>query len=338
MTLPSRNGTAIEGIMDAFSSYVFSSMPAHLIYVPEMRLVDRSEVFNIYKPAVEAVTEEDLKGFSGSWSREDSLQKMVKHKVKFATFSHRWLNTGEPTFQDMSESRKYMLKNLAGYHKLTKFCDKAREYDCELAWSDTCCINKDSSAELDEAIQAMFSWYRTATVCIAYLACSSSVLDFVQEPWFTRGWTLQELLAPKRIKFYGQNWEPLSDNPDDKHPKSTTPDVEKSTPITSDILTAITRLTEIGSHDLTEFSPGISYVHQRLRWASKRTTTRIEDIGILPHWHIRCQHADNIWRGSAILVPVDGDHLATMQELGYLRMGGRIVTIFLCDTTLAQRL
>ncbi|KAG0702636.1 hypothetical protein DFH29DRAFT_491604 [Suillus ampliporus] len=279
MASPSRNGIAIEGIMDAFSSYVFSSMPAHLIYVPEMRLVDRNEVFNIYKPAVEAITEEDLKEFSGYWTREESLQKVLRHRVKFATFSHRWFHTGEPTFQDMSKSRKDMLKNLAGYPKLTKFCEKAKEYDCELAWSDTCCINKDSSAELDEAIQAMFNWYRTAAVCIAYLACSSSVSDFEQEPWFTRGWTLQELLAPEKMKFYGRNWEPLSDNPDDKHPTATIPDVEKST-ITSppDILTAITRLTEIGSSDLTGFSPGISRVHQRLRWASKRTTTRIEDM------------------------------------------------------------
>ncbi|KAG2125680.1 hypothetical protein DEU56DRAFT_566360 [Suillus clintonianus] len=276
MTSPSTNGTAIEGIIDVFSSYVFSSMPTHLIYIPEMRLVDRNEVFNIYKPAVEAITADDLKKFSGSWSREESLHKVVRDKVKFATLSHRWLHAGEPTFQDMS-------KNLPGYHKLTKFCEKAREYDCELAWSDTCCINKGSSAELDEAIQAMFKWYRTAAICIVYLACSSSVWDFAQEPWFTRGWTLPELLAPEKMKFYGRNWEPLSDDPDDKHPKvlAAPPDDEKSLLITSsqsNILTAITRLTEIELHDLTGFSPGIFRVHQRLRWASRRTTTRIEDM------------------------------------------------------------
>ncbi|KAG1745607.1 hypothetical protein EDB19DRAFT_453342 [Suillus lakei] len=281
MTSPSTNNTAIEGIMDVFSSHVFGGMPTRLIYVPEMRLVDRNEVFNIYKPAVKAITEDDLKKFSGSWSREETLHKVLRNKIKFATLSHRWLDTGEPTFQGMSESQKDMSKNQAGYHKLTKFCEKAREYDCELAWSDTCCINKDSSAELDEAIQAMFKWYRTAAICIAYLACSSSASDFVQEPWFTRGWTLPELLAPEKMKFYGRNWEPLSDDPDDKHPKAlaTTPDDEKSKPLaSSQILNAITRLTEIESHDLTRFSPGIVHVHQRLRWASRRTTTRIEDM------------------------------------------------------------
>ncbi|KAG1758785.1 hypothetical protein EDD22DRAFT_175420 [Suillus occidentalis] len=206
MMSTSTNGTAIEGIMDAFSSYVFSSMPTHLIYVPDMRLVDRNEVFKIYKPAVAAITEDDLEKFSGSRSREENLYEVLKDKVKFAMFSHRWLDTGEPTFQNMSESQKDASKSLAGYHKLIKFCEKAREYDCELAWSDTCCINKDSSAELDEAIQAMFKWYRGAAICIAYLACSSSVSDFAQEPWFTRGWTLQELLAPEKMKFYGRNW------------------------------------------------------------------------------------------------------------------------------------
>ncbi|KAG1745608.1 hypothetical protein EDB19DRAFT_453572 [Suillus lakei] len=257
-------------------------MPAHLIHVPDMRLVDRDEVFNMYKPVVEAITEDELKKFLGS-SRQETLHKVLRDKVKFATLSHRWLDTGEPTFQDMSESQKDMSKNLAGYDKLTKFCEKAGEYDCELAWSDTCCINKDSSAELDEAIQAMFNWYRTAAICIAYLASSSSASDFTQEPWFTRGWTLQELLAPEKMKFYGQNWEPLSDDPDDKHPTAlaTTPDDEISTPITPsqpDILSSITRLTDIEPRDLISFSRGIDNVHQRLRWASRRTTTRIEDM------------------------------------------------------------
>lgn len=285
MTSTSTNGTAIEGIMDAFSSYVFSSMPTRLIYVPEMRLVDRNEVFKIYKPAVTAITEDDLEKFSGSRSREENLHKVLKDKVKFAMFSHRWLDTGEPTFRDMSEPQIDASRSLAGYHKLTKFCEKAREYDCELAWSDTCCINKDSSAELDESIQAMFKWYRGAAICIAYLACSSSVSDFALEPWFTRGWTLQELLAPEKMKFYGRNWRPLSEDLDDKRPKAlaTAPDDEKSSLIASpldqpDILTAITRLTEIGLHDLTSFSPGVFRVHQRLRWASRRTTTRIEDV------------------------------------------------------------
>lgn len=246
-----------------------------------MRLVDRDEVFNMYKPVVESITEDELKKFSGS-SRKETLHKVLRDKVKFATLSHRWLDTGEPTFQDMSESQKDLSGN-PGYHKLTYFCEKAGEYDCELAWSDTCCINKESSAELDEATQAMFNWYHNAAICIAYLACSSSVSDFAQEPWFTRGWTLQELLAPEKMKFYGKNWEPLSDNLDDKHPRylATSSEDEFSTPITpsqSDILTTITHLTEIESRDLISFSRGIHNVHQRLRWASRRTTTRVEDM------------------------------------------------------------
>lgn len=283
MTSPLTNVTPIEGIMDAFSFYVFSGMPAHLIHVPDMMLMNRDEVFNKYKDVVKAITEDDLEKFSGPWSREETLHKVLRDKVKFATLSHRWLDTGEPTFQDMSESQKDMSKNPTGYAKLTNFCEKAGEYDCELAWSDTCCINKDSSAELDEAIQAMFNWYRSAAICIAYLANSSTTLDFAQEPWFTRGWTLQELLAPEKMRFYGKNWEPLSEDLDDKHPRdSATPSKDEiSTPITPsqpDILTAITRLTEIESRDLVSFSRGIDNVHQRLRWASRRTTTRIEDM------------------------------------------------------------
>ncbi|OJA12964.1 hypothetical protein AZE42_04715 [Rhizopogon vesiculosus] len=83
------------------------------------------------------------------------------------------------------------------------------------------------------------------------------------------------------MKFYGRNWEPLSDNRDDKHPNVPTPGVEGSMPITSshaDILASITSLTEIQEYDLTGFSPGVFRVQQRLRWASRRTTTRIEDM------------------------------------------------------------
>lgn len=248
-------------------------MPARLIYVPEMRVVDRNEVFGMYKPAVEALREEDLNPFLGYWSREETLRKALRNTIKFAIFSHRW-GSEEPTFLDMtSEPRKGTLKALSGYQKLTRFCGIAQQYSCELAWSDTCCINKESSAELEEAIQAMFKWYRTANICIAYLACSTNLVDFEKEPWFTRGWTLQELLAPEKMKFYGREWIPLSEDPDDKHPRALDNSVPHDT-----ILTTIIHLTEIAEYDLVDFSPGVFRVQQRLRWAARRTTTRVEDM------------------------------------------------------------
>ncbi|KAI9461115.1 hypothetical protein HD554DRAFT_2206777 [Boletus coccyginus] len=152
----------------------------------------------------------------------------------------------------------------AGYSKLVNFCEKAAEYDCCLAWSDTCCINKDSSTELEEAIRSMFKWYRDAHVCIAYLAEVSSIDDLWKDVWFTRGWTLQELLAPRMMKFYGKGWVPFSNNVNDKQ------DVR--------MLDALSRATGIPHRDLRHFRPGTRAVHEKMLWASNRTTTRVEDI------------------------------------------------------------
>lgn len=78
-----------------------------------------------------------------------------------------------------------------------------------MKWIDTCCIDKTSSAELSEAINSMFAWYRNAQVCYAYLSDTSAKdgplagrdSSFRKSAWFKRGWTLQELLAPLTLSF-----------------------------------------------------------------------------------------------------------------------------------------
>ncbi|OAX36716.1 hypothetical protein K503DRAFT_824140 [Rhizopogon vinicolor AM-OR11-026] len=109
--------------------------------------------------------------------------------VKYAILSHRWLDEGEPTYEEMKSGTK-----------LEKFCEKALEYDVEFAWSDTCCIDKNSSTELDESIRSMFRWYANSHICITHLAQSETIEDIMDDEWAERGWTLQELLAPGRIR------------------------------------------------------------------------------------------------------------------------------------------
>ncbi|KAI8282315.1 hypothetical protein K4K60_003645 [Colletotrichum sp. SAR11_57] len=94
--------------------------------------------------------------------------------------------------------------------------DEARRDGFDWAWLDTCCIDKTSSAELSEAINSMFRWYRQARVCYVYLSDLPSQYpgdvdrrQFHSAKWFTRGWTLQELIAPRAIEFYDQNWEEI---------------------------------------------------------------------------------------------------------------------------------
>ena len=186
---------------------------------------------------------------------------------KFAIFSHRW-GENEPQFSDILHKR-LTENHTVGYKKLLKFCQRATDYDCCYAWSDTCCINKDSSVELDEAIRSMYRWYSIAAVCIVHLAQSLTVDDFESEPWFKRGWTLQELLAPQVIKFYGTDWEPIY--------RETNASEKAGDKAIKEIWSAIEKVTGILHADLWHFVPSCDRVAEKMAWASQRKTTKIED-------------------------------------------------------------
>ena len=145
-----------------------------------------------------------------------------------------------------------------GLPKIELACKQAVDRGIRFVWIDTCCINKTSSAELSEAINSMFCWYQKAAVCYAYL---SDVDDlgprFGESKWFTRGWTLQELLAPSRVVFYSSNWTELG---------------EKTT--MASILSTITRIDYFVLRGETPLHP----VARQMSWAARRETTRSEDI------------------------------------------------------------
>ncbi|KAG1743791.1 heterokaryon incompatibility protein-domain-containing protein [Suillus lakei] len=238
---------------------VFNEMPSHLIYISDdyetTTLIDRETLVDLFRLELISACKDLVS--------KDEIPDVVRQKLKYAALSHRWLSVGEPTFQEMSVEGNHQ-STRPGFIKLRNFFQKARDYGCRLAWSDTCCIDKRSSAELDEAIRAMFKWYRNAEICIVFLAGSSSVSDFPGEVWFQRGWTLQELLAPRRIKFYGSYWDELSRSRNDKEDHS--------------MLEALSQVTGISRHNLLYFSPGLVDVREKMIWASKRRTTRMEDI------------------------------------------------------------
>ncbi|EIW76430.1 hypothetical protein CONPUDRAFT_17151, partial [Coniophora puteana RWD-64-598 SS2] len=183
----------------------------------------------------------------------------------YAIFSHRWGEL-EPKFTDVHHPSSMSVETRGGpgYAKLLKFCILARVAGCDLAWSDTCCINKDSSAELDENIRSMFRYYLNSHICIAYLAKSFVLDDLRREEWFTRGWTLQELVAPPRLKFFTGGWVQLSEG-----------DNDKCNPY---ILERIHQITSISLRDLLDFKPGTNRVSEKMSWAAARETTRIEDM------------------------------------------------------------
>ncbi|KIO09227.1 hypothetical protein M404DRAFT_309019 [Pisolithus tinctorius Marx 270] len=153
-----------------------------------------------------------------------------------------------------------------GFEKLQSFCVVACERGFLWAWSDTCCIDKDSSAELQEAIGSMFAWYRRSSITVVYLSDVPDTDSLGNSEWFRRGWTLQELLAPRTVLFYTQSWSLYKNLTSSNH----------KTDIA--VLEELERATGIESRFLTHFSPGMDDARSRLQWASSRRTTRPEDI------------------------------------------------------------
>ncbi|KAF9469415.1 hypothetical protein BDZ94DRAFT_1244395 [Collybia nuda] len=166
-----------------------------------------------------------------------------------------------------------------GFSKLDHFCSIARNvYGCDWAWSDTCCINKSDLSELDESIRSMFRWYRGATVCIVHLGGTrlsdfqSDLSEFkflAKDAWFSRGWTLQELLAPKMVKFYDRDWTSLSG-----WAYGQRDDVKSDKELFLEELASITKIPVL---DLLDYTPGVDRVRERMSWAAKRRTSRVED-------------------------------------------------------------
>jgi len=111
----------------------------------------------------------------------------------------------------------------------------------------------------------MFRWYRNSTICIIYLGETLILEDLRRDEWFIRGWTLQELLAPQKIKFFNKEWQPLTDQEDDK---------EEDTPL----MTVLEEVTGISETELQDFSPVPQHIDKRMTWAAQRRTTRAEDV------------------------------------------------------------
>ncbi|OAL53047.1 HET-domain-containing protein, partial [Pyrenochaeta sp. DS3sAY3a] len=209
---------------------------------------------------------------NGGFSLEDFTNRKIP---AYAILSHTWgPDTEEVTFKDLTERTG---EDKEGYRKLT-FCAKQAAHDgLQFFWADTCCIDKSSSSELSEAINSMFRYYQDAQKCYVYLSdvssdtCDQSPKDscgwrreFEKSRWFTRGWTLQELLAPRHVIFYNRHWKPLGTK--SEHALW----ISKIAAIDAEVLVE-------DSFSTTEILESCS-VAKRMSWASQRETTRTEDM------------------------------------------------------------
>ncbi|KAK6209428.1 hypothetical protein LQW54_006281 [Pestalotiopsis sp. IQ-011] len=134
----------------------------------------------------------------------------------YAILSHRWEDE-ETSLADLNTPVQDAVLGRRGYLKVKSACEYARHgHGLRYIWIDTCCIDKSSSAELSEAINSMYRWYGESGVCFAFLSDVSTIDDIAEEEselskskWATRGWTLQELLAPKNVIFLSSSWAEL---------------------------------------------------------------------------------------------------------------------------------
>ncbi|KAJ4991516.1 HET domain containing protein [Stagonosporopsis vannaccii] len=178
----------------------------------------------------------------------------------YAILSHTWSQTDkEITFAaflsgEFAENPEYA----ESYKKIRRCGEQAKRDGLGHFWVDTCCINKESSAELSEAINSMYAWYRDADVCYAYLHDVHDKTEFKNSRWFRRGWTLQELLAPADVIFFDAAWSTIG--------------------FKTSLIETLSRYTGInakalhGTARLNEFS-----IAEKMSWAACRQTSRIED-------------------------------------------------------------
>ncbi|KAF1973129.1 HET-domain-containing protein, partial [Bimuria novae-zelandiae CBS 107.79] len=181
----------------------------------------------------------------------------------YGILSHTWSTYEIPfrAFYDRTIHKAYPVAS----HKIYSTCDRALEDEIDYVWIDSCCIDKSSSAELSEAINSMYAWYASAKTCYAYL--EGFALKEVEEltaglaicRWFTRGWTLQELIAPREVKFYDRHWAYFG-----------------TRMVLSTFLSRITTIPEevlVGNKTVDPYC-----VAQKMSWTSMRGTTRGEDL------------------------------------------------------------
>ena len=196
--------------------------------------------------------------------------------TEYAILSHRWTEQ-EVDYNEvvklakMDEEERSEIRQREGYRKILQSCEQAKKDGYKWLWIDTCCIDKRSSAELSEAINSMCRWYENSRICYAYLhdvhdSSFPIAWDYEKYPkstggwpeWFSRGWTLQEMIAPRDVQFFNKDWHSIGD----KRSLSSTLEV----------------ITRVPQHILKEgLSSNRPCVAQIISWAANRRTTRVED-------------------------------------------------------------
>ncbi|KAF8436056.1 hypothetical protein L210DRAFT_3550116 [Boletus edulis BED1] len=195
------------------------------------------------------------------------IKREVREYFRYVMLSHKW-EDNEPLFQQVVHIAVYDLEESSTHDKLQMFCKIVRDAGFDWAWSDTCCIDKSDHFILQEALVAMFKWYQGSAMMVVFLRGvqpSSPRGALAGSIWNTRAWTLQEYIAAKAIRFYTEDWT--------LYRGLELPDHRES----PEVMSEMERATGVSAQQLMALRPGLTNIRDKLRLASTRQTTLVED-------------------------------------------------------------
>lgn len=275
----------------AIKATVFDG-PIRLLRLSDMKLLSRFEL-------IEEVTKRCATFTYPSMMGTQEARDVAFVHYKYAILSHRWasreLSMGDirqihadtPHSATLLAQDANFERTAPAYRKIINFSAKAQELGCFYAWFDSGCIDQSSSAELDESLRSMYNWYQRADVCLVHLAETHSKEDLRDDEWFERGWTLQELIAPRRLKFFCAEWTEMAEvrldalvmNKDEAWIWDQISYASGSSAFFSNtcIFHISCRLADLDRDEITRFRPHTRNARKILTWTAVRRTTRPED-------------------------------------------------------------
>ena len=304
--------------IDAAIYETFKTCPLILIDIKTGLLCDGPErtcIFKAdptFKELVSSMTEE---------LDENYILQVVSGYFRYVMFSHTWEGK-EPSFQEVNVVKSvWVLPSSPLNDKLRKFCEIVRDDGYRWAWSDTCCINKNTSTLLSRSLVSMYQWYEESAATLALLVgvpSPSQPGDLASSLWMTRAWTLLELLASKVIRFYDSEWKSYLNDARTNH--------KESSVIVQELANALGVAPEI----ITGFCPGALGVREVLRLASTRAATIEEDAAYSLIGIFGSDLTPNYGEGEAALGHLLEEILTRSGEMDVLAWAGKSSTFNSC--------
>ena len=241
-------------------------LPHVLIDTHTGRLYDKTQQATTFE---ELSVYHELRSSMTTQLDDARIRREVEKFYRYVMLSHTW-QPHEPTFQTIENISVYDLPPSPTFSKLQNFCKLVRALHFKWAWSDTCCVNQRDLGVQQESLDAMFRWYRGSSLTVVHLlgVCSErqEFNCLWNSIWNTCGRTYPEYLASEVVQFYTEDWKPYLGLNIFNHKESPA------------ILSEMERAMQFPMEKLATLQPGLDRAREKLYLASRRETSREEDM------------------------------------------------------------